>query len=220
MRILLTGATGMVGQGTLRECLLSSEVTEVLAIGRTPAGQQHPKLRQLTLPDIGNLSGYEDQLTGFDACLFCAGISSVGLSEAEYTRITYDLTLSFARTLVSLNPQMTFIFISGMGSDSTEKGRTMWARVKGRTENELQRLGFKSVYVFRPGFIQPLHGVRSKTRLYQFIYDLTAPLMPLLQTRLKGYINTTDQIGRAMIRVAREGYAKTILEPADINSIA
>jgi uncharacterized protein YbjT (DUF2867 family) len=141
------------------------------------------------------------------------------MSEAEYTRITHDLTLSFARTLVRLNPQMTFVFISGMGSDSTEKGRTMWARVKGRTENELQQLGFKAVYVFRPGFIQPLHGVRSKTRLYQFVYDLTAPLMPLLRGRLKGYINTTDQLGRAMIRVAREGYPKTILEPADINAL-
>jgi len=209
----------MVGQGALRECLLDPEVTEVLAIGRNPTSQQHPKLRQLTLPDIGNLSGHEAELSGFDACLFCAGISSVGMSEEEYTRITHDLTLSFARTLVQLNPAMTFVFISGMGSDSTEKGRTMWARVKGRTENELQRLGFKSVYVFRPGFIQPLHGIRSKTRLYQFIYDLTAPLMPLLKNRFTGYINTTDQLGQAMIRVARDGYTKTILEPADINRI-
>ncbi len=219
MRILLTGATGMVGQGTLRECLLSSDVTEVLAIGRTPAPQQHPKLRQLILPDIGNLTGHEAELTDFDACLFCAGISSVGMSEAEYTRITYDITMSFARTLVQVNPQMTFVFVSGMGSDSTEQGRTMWARIKGRTENALQKIGFKAVYIFRPGFIQPLHGVRSKTRLYQFIYDLTGPLISVLPGSLKKHINTTERLGRAMIHAARSGAPKTILEPVDINSL-
>lgn len=219
MRILLTGATGMVGQGLLRECLLDPEVTEVLAVGRSPLKQRDPKLRELVVADLGNLSGYEAQLSGFDACLFCAGVSSAGMSEEKYMRLTRDLTLSFARTLVAINPAMKFLYVSGAGTDSSEKGRVMWARVKGQTENALLRLGFKDAYMFRPGFIQPMHGIRSKTRLYQFIYNLTGPLMPLLKGPLGRYINTTEQLGRAILRVAREGYPKPILEISDINSL-
>lgn len=219
MRIILTGATGMVGQGVLRECLLDAGVTEILSIARSPLHRQDPKLRELVLPDIGNLSGNEPQLAGYDACFFCAGISSAGMSEEKYTHLTYDITLSFARTLAPLNPQMTLIYVSGAGTDSTEKGRSMWARVKGRTENALLRLPFKAAYMFRPGFIQPLHGIRSKTRLYQFFYDLTAPLMPLLKGRFPKYLTTTEQIGRAMLAVARKGYPKTILDPIDINQL-
>jgi hypothetical protein len=141
------------------------------------------------------------------------------MSEEKYTHLTYDLTLSFARTLAPLNPQMSFVYVSGVGTDSTEKGRSMWARVKGRTENALLRLPFKAAYMFRPGFIQPLHGIRSKTRLYQFFYDILAPLMPLLKGRLRKYLTTTEQIGRAMIHVAKDGYSKTILDPIDINSL-
>jgi uncharacterized protein YbjT (DUF2867 family) len=209
----------MVGQGVLRECLLDPGVTEVLSIARSSVHQQNPKLRELIVPDIANLAGNEPQLTGYDACFFCAGVSSVGMSEEKYTHLTYDLTLSFARTLAPLNPQMTFIYVSGAGTDSTEKGRTMWARVKGRTENALLRLPFKAAYMFRPGFIQPLHGIRSKTPLYQFIYDLTAPLTRLLLNKLPKYLTTTEQIGRAMLAVARNGYPKTILDPEDINRL-
>ena len=219
MRIILTGATGMVGQGVLRECLLDPGVTNVLSIGRNSIRQQNPKLRELIVPDLGNLAGNEPQLTGYDACFFCTGVSSVGMSEEKYTHLTYDLTLSFARTIAPLNPQMTFIYVSGASTDSTEKGRTMWARVKGRTENALLRLPFKAAYMFRPGFIQPLHGIRSKTPLYQFIYDLTAPITRLLKDRLPKYITTTEQIGRAMLAVARNGYPKTILDPEDINRL-
>jgi len=219
MRVILTGATGMVGQGVLRECLLDPNVTEVLSIARSSVLQQNPKLRELILPDIANLAGNEPELTGFDACFFCAGVSSVGMSEEKYTHLTYDLALSFARTLVPLNPQMTFIYVSGASTDSTEKGRSMWARVKGRTENALLRLPFKAAYMFRPGFIQPLHGIRSKTRLYQLIYDVTAPLTRLILNKLPKYLTTTEQIGRAMLAVARNGYLKTILDPDDINRL-
>jgi len=209
----------MVGQGALRECLLDSTITEVLAIGRAPVPQQSPKLRQLIVPDLGDLSGHESELSGYDACLFCAGISSVGMSEEKYTKITYDLALSFAGTLVRINPAMTFIYVSGAGTDSTEKGSTMWARVKGRTENALLRLGFARAYMFRPGYIQPLHGVRSKTRFYQLIYDVIGPLTLLLKGRFPKYVTTTEQLGRAMIRVARNGHSKPILESVDINQL-
>jgi hypothetical protein len=219
MRVILTGATGMVGQGVLRECLLDPGVAEVLSIARSSVHQQNPKLRELIVPDIANLAGNEPQFTGYDACFFCAGVSSVGMSEEKYTHLTYDLTLSFARTIAPLNPQMTFIYVSGASTDSTEKGRSMWARVKGRTENALLRLPFKAAYMFRPGFIQPLHGIRSKTPLYQFIYDITAPLTRLLLNKLPKYLTTTEQIGRAMLAVVRNGYSKTILDPEDINRL-
>jgi uncharacterized protein YbjT (DUF2867 family) len=147
----------MVGQGVLRECLLDPEITEVVAVGRTPIPQQHPKLRQLTVPDLAKLSFRPEEMAGFDACIFCAGVSSFRMSEEQYTRLTYDLTLSFARALLAFSPAMTFLYVSGAGTDSTEKGRVMWARVKGRTENALLHLGFKDAYMFRPGFIQPLH---------------------------------------------------------------
>lgn len=208
----------MVGQGVLRECLLDPDVTEILAIGRSPLQQRHSKLRELILPNLGDLSGHESELTGFDACFFCAGVSSAGMSEENYTRITYDLTVGFAQTLVRLDPAMTFIYVTGASTDSTEKGRTMWARVKGRTENTILKMGFKAAYMFRPGFIQPMHGIRSKTRLYQIIYDITGPLLPLLKKPFGRYINTTEQIGRAMLEVARSGYPKPILEIADINN--
>lgn len=219
MRIILTGATGMVGQGALRECILDLQVTEILAIGRTSVPQQSPKLRQLIVPDLGDLSGHDAELSGFDACLFCAGVSSVGMSEEKYTSLTYDLTLSFAGTLARINPAMTFLYVSGAGTDSTEKGSSMWARVKGRTENALLHMGFGGAFMFRPGFIQPLHGVRSKTRLYQLIYDLIGPLALLLKGRFPKSVTTTEQLGRAMIRVARNGYTKPILDPIDINRL-
>ena len=219
MNVILFGATGMVGQGVLRECLLDNDIQQVLTVGRSATGQQRPKLRELVVPDLMDLTAVEPQLTGYDACFFCTGVSSAGMTEEKYTLLTYDLTLSVARILARLNPTMTFLYISGAGTDSTEKGRSMWARVKGRTENALLRLPFKSAYMFRPGFIQPLHGIRSKTRLYQFLYDILAPIQPLLKGRLSKYITTTEQLGRAMIAIAKNGYPTPILESLDINTL-
>lgn len=219
MNVILFGATGMVGQGVLRECLLDPDIQQVLTVGRSATGQQHPKLRELTVPNLMDLTTIEPQFNGYDACFFCTGVSSAGMTEEKYTHLTYDLTLSVAQTLARLNPSMTFLYISGAGTDSTERGRTMWARVKGRTENALLRLPFKSAYMFRPGFIQPLHGIRSKTRLYQLLYDILAPIQPLLNGRLPKYITTTEQLGRAMITVAKNGYPKSILESLDINAL-
>ncbi len=209
----------MVGQGVLRECLLDPDVQQVLSIVRTLTNQQHPKLRELVHTDFFDYSGIESQLTGFDACLFSLGVSSAGMDETKYTHLTYDLTLAAARTLARLNPNMTFIYISGAGTDSTERGRIMWARVKGRTENDLLKLPFKSAYLFRPGFIQPLHGIRSKTRLYQALYTALNPILPLLRSAFPKYVTTTEQLGRAMLKVAKQGYARPILESKDINAL-
>ena len=219
MKVIIFGATGMVGQGVLRECLLSSEVSSVLAVGRMATGQHDPKLRELVQKDLSNLSAVEADLAGYDACFFCLGVSSAGMSEQNYTRITYDLTLSVARTLFTFNPNMTFVYVSGTGTDSSEKGRSMWARVKGRTENELLRLGFKRAYMFRPGYIQPLDGIKTKTRVYALLYAVLAPLYPVLKALAPNYVTTTRQIGRAMIQVALQGTAKTYLENRDINAL-
>ena len=218
MNVVLFGASGMVGQGVLRECLLDPRVERVLSIGRSTTGQQHPKLRELVHRDFLDFSSIESDLAGYDACFFCLGVSSAGMSEADYHRVTYDFTLAAAETLAKLNPGMTFIYVSGAGTDSTEAGRTMWARVKGATENALLRLPFKAAYIFRPALIQPLHGIKSKTKSYRVFYALTAPLLPLLK-RLPRYVTTTEQLGRAMIAVAERGAPKPVLESADINAI-
>lgn len=220
MKVILLGATGMVGQGVLRECLVSSEVSSVLTVGRSITGQQNPKLREIAHHDLTNLAAIEPELAGYDSCFFCLGISSAGMSEESYTRITHDLTLSAARTLLRLNPNMTFSYVSGTGTDSSEKGRTMWARVKGRTENELLALGFKSAYMFRPGYIQPLDGIKTKTPLYAFIYAVLGPLYPLFHAIVPQYVTTTRQVGKAMIAVAARGSSKTHLENRDINALA
>ena len=219
MNVLLFGATGMVGQGVLRECLLAPDVTQVVTLGRSPTGQTHARLREIVARDLYDLTPHASELAGFDACFFCLGVSSVGMSEADYARVTYDLTLAVARTLVERNPGMTFVYVSGLGTDSTEKGRTMWARVKGRTENALLAMPFAAAYMFRPGFIVPLHGVRSKTRLYQAGITLLRPVTPLLRGRFPKYVTTSEQVGRAMLEVVRRGYPKGILESEDINSL-
>lgn len=208
----------MVGQGVLRECLLDPDVQSVLVIGRSATGQRHEKLREVVHGDFFDFSAVEPQLTGLDACFFCLGVSSAGMTEERYRRVTYDIAMAAAQTLVRLNPGMTFIFVSGAGTDSTGRGRTMWARVKGETENALLRLPFKAAYMFRPGFIQPLHGIKSKTKLYQAVYVVLRPLFPLLKAFPK-YVTTTEQLGRAMIEVARRGAPKQILESMDINSL-
>jgi uncharacterized protein YbjT (DUF2867 family) len=216
MNVILFGATGMVGQGVLRECLLDPDVQQILSIVRTPSGQHRTKLRELVHTDFFDYSAIEPELTGFDACFFCLGVSSAGMDEAQYTHLTYDLTLAAATTLARVNPQMSFHYVSGAGTDSTERGRIMWARVKGKTENELLKLPFRAAYMFRPGFIQPLHGIRSKTKLYQFFYTALNPILPLLKSAFPKSITTTEELGRAMLNVAKHGYPKPILEIADI----
>jgi uncharacterized protein YbjT (DUF2867 family) len=208
----------MVGQGILRECLLDPDIHQILSIVRSPTNQQSPKLRELVHANFFDYSDIESQLTGFDACLFSLGVSSAGMDEAKYIHLTYDLTLAAATTLAKLNPQMTFLYVSGSGTDSTERGRSMWARVKGKTENDLLKLPFKAAYMFRPGAIQPLHGIRSKTKLYQAFYSILGPIMPLLKSTFPQYITTTEQLGRAMLRVAKSGFPKPILETRDIDT--
>jgi len=210
----------MVGQGVLRECLLAPDVERVTAVGRTPTGIQHAKLRDLLVPDLMDYRKVEADLRGFDACFFCLGVSSAGMDEARYARITYDLTLAAAEVLVRLNPQMTFVYVSGVGTDSTERGSIMWARVKGRTENALRRLPFKRVHLFRPGVIQPMHGASSKTRVYAVTYMLAGWLLPPLRALFPRRILTTESVGQAMLAVARRGAPQAVLEPGDIYDAA
>jgi uncharacterized protein YbjT (DUF2867 family) len=216
MKVLIFGATGMVGQGVLRECLLDTDIERVVTVGRSAIGQQYPKLTEIVHKDLFDLTSIESELTGFDACFFCLGVSSFGMSEADYTRLTYDLTFSVGRTLSRLNPDMTFAYVTGAGTDTTERGRSMWARVKGRTENALMRMPFKAAYMFRPGMIQPMDGIRSKTPVYQMVISLGRPLFPVLQRAFPNAITTTSQLGRAMIAVAKERAASRVLETRDI----
>lgn len=216
MNVVLFGATGMVGQGALRECLLDEGVRRVLAVGRAATGQRHEKLREVVVPDVADLSAVEGELVGFDACLFCLGVSSAGMSEADYTRLTVDLTLAVARTLLRLNPGMTFVFVSGTGTDGSERGRVMWARVKGKAENALLGMGFRAAYMFRPAAIVPMHGITSRTRWIRIANTVLKPVFPALKALLPSYVTTTEQLGRAMLKVAREGYPKTVIEARDI----
>ena len=220
MKVVIFGATGMVGQGVLRECLLSSDVQIVETVGRSASGAQHPKLREIVHRDFLKFEAIADSLAGFDACFYCLGVSSAGMSAEEYERITYEYTMAAAELLARLNPQMTFVYVTGVGTDSTERGRSAWARVKGRTENALLRLPFKAAYMFRPGFIEPLHGVQSRTALYRRLYTLMKPVTPILRRAFPNSILTTEQIGRAMIAVAKHGASQPILEAKDIRALA
>jgi uncharacterized protein YbjT (DUF2867 family) len=220
MRTIIFGATGMVGQGVLRACLASGEVESVRVVGRSASGVTHPKLQELVRPDLYDYSGVAGELTGYDACFFCLGVSAAGMSEADYHHVTYDLTLAAARALLAVNPDMTFCYVSGAGTDSTEKGRIMWARVKGQTENALAALGFRRTYMFRPGYIQPLDGIRSKTASYRVIYAVMGPLYPVWRALFPSHVTTTEKVGVAMIRVALTGFDKRVLENRDINAVA
>jgi uncharacterized protein YbjT (DUF2867 family) len=220
MKVILFGATGMVGQGVLRECLLDPEVTEVLAVGRAATGQSDAKLKEIVHPDFTDFLAIADRLGGYDACFFCLGISSAGMSEPNYRHVTYDFTLAAAQVLAARNPAMTFIYVSGAGTDSTARGKSMWARVKGETENALLALPFKAAYMFRPGIIQPLHGVKSKTKLYRAAYVVAAPLFPILKKLAPKHVTTSEQVGRAMLAVAKRGAPVQHLENADINAAA
>jgi uncharacterized protein YbjT (DUF2867 family) len=207
----------MIGQGVLRECLLDPEVESVLIIGRSPSGRQHPKLREIVHHDFLDFAPLEPELTGIDACFYCLGVSSFRMTEERYSRITYDYTLAAAQLLARLNAGLIFVYISGAGTDSSST--TMWKRVKGATEDALLSLHIRGAYMFRPGFIVPLHGIRSKTRLYRFFYVVTAPLLPVIGRLFPKQVTTTEKLGRAMIGVARDGAPVRVLESADIARI-
>lgn len=219
MKVLIFGASGMVGSGVLRQCLRDDSITEVLTVGRTPSGQQHAKLRELAHADMWNYADIEAQLTGYDACFFCLGVSAGGMPPEEYERLTYGIALAAGSTLARLNPAMRFLYISGSGTDSTERGTSRWARVKGKTENHLLALPFKAV-MFRPGAIVPMHGEVSKTRAYRLFYTLFKPLLPLMRRLLPSVVTTTEELARAMISVARLGGTASIVEARDIGKLA
>jgi len=210
---------GMIGAGTLLKCLDDARVERVLAVVRKPTGVRHAKLEEALHHDFYDYSSLQGRWPGFDACLFCLGVTSVGMAEAPYRRITSDLTLAVARSMVAVNPGMVFCYVSGKSTDSTARGRVMWARVKGRTENAILGMGFKAAFMFRPAFIQPLKGVRSKA-WYQPLITVLSPLFPLLQKIVPQYVTTTENVGRAMIQAAAIGYPKRVLESDDINRLA
>lgn len=220
MNVVIFGASGMVGQGVLLECLRDTGVERVLVIGRSPVEQKHTKLREVLVKDLFDVASYASELSGLDACFFCLGISSAGMSEDAYRRLTYDLTVVIAQELAARNAALCFIFVSGASTDSTERGRTMWARVKGATENALLRMPFRSAFMFRPGVIQPLDGIRSKTRAYRLGYVVMAPVLPLLRRAFPNSVLTTREIGRAMLAVARNGWPGPVLEAKDIHAAA
>jgi uncharacterized protein YbjT (DUF2867 family) len=220
MKVVIFGATGMVGAGVLQECLDDPRVSKVLVIGRTSCGRAHPKLEEILLADFYDYSAIQHRLKNADACFFCLGVSAAGKDEATYRRLTYDLTLAAARAMAAVSDRLTFCYVSGAGTDSTERGRVMWARVKGATENALRRMPFKAAFMFRPGLIEPLKGVKSKTPAYRWAYLAFGPVLPLLRRIAPGQITTTVAVGRAMIALAIHGYPKPILDPQDINRAA
>lgn len=214
MKVIITGSTGMVGEGVLLECLANPEVERVLSVSRRPCGHTHPKLTELLVPDFRDLTAVEAQLAGYDACFYCAGVSSVGMNEAEYTKITYDTPLAFAQTLARLNPNLVLVHVSGSHTDGTEQGSVMWARVKGKAENALMRLPFRAVYNMRPSLMKPVPGQKNLKRSYRILL-VFYPVMNLFFPGL-----TLNQVGRAMLRCVREGAPKQVLEPADIAALS
>ena len=219
MNVVLFGASGMVGGGVLRECLADPRVASILAVGRRSCGVAHPKLRELLRSDLLDLNDMKGDLTGYQACFFCLGVSSVGMSEAEYRRVTLNLTIAAATVLGEVNPGLTFCYVSAQGSDSSGRGRFMWARVRGETENRLLQMPFPA-YAFRPGFIQPYEGVPSRTKSLRVLYAVLGPLFPVLNRLFPNQVTTTVRIGRAMIRAATVGCSNHVLEPRDINALA
>lgn len=220
IKVIITGATGMVGKGVLLECLDHEQISEVLVIGRTSIKMVHPKLKELIHKDFTNFNNVSDQLTGYDGCFFSLGISASGMKEEQYKGITYDFTLTLAKILLVINPNMTFNYVSGEGTDSSENGRMMWARVKGKTENDLLNLGFGQAYMFRPGAIIPLRGIKSKTKSYQFMYDYFMWLLKGIKAIAPNSIVNTTQIGIAMINSVLKGYDKKVLRPKDIIALS
>jgi uncharacterized protein YbjT (DUF2867 family) len=220
VKVILFGATGMVGGGTLIECLDDQRVGSILVVGRRSAGVRHPKVTEILHDDPVDYTPLRSDFAGSDACFFCAGVSAAGISEEVYRRVTYDLTIAAARAVLAGSPAVTFCYISGAGTDSTGRARVMWARVKGMTENVLLDMPFRRAFMLRPGFIQPLRGVRSRTPSYRAFYTITGPLYPLLRRIVPRYVTTTVNVGRALIRLAAEGFPRRILDTADINQLA
>lgn len=216
IRVIITGATGMVGEGVLHECLLSPDVEKVLVVGRRSCGVQHAKLTEIVQKDFFDLSSIESQFAGYNACFFCLGVSSVEMKKTDYEKLTYDLTMNFARTLAKMNQDMSFCYISGAGTDSTEKGRLHWARVKGKTENDLQKLGFRQTFLFRPGVLKPTPGLKNTLGFYKW----AGWLMPVFQLLAPNSITSLAQLGKAMIRTVINGYEKSIIEVRDIKMLS
>ena len=212
LKVVLTGATGMVGEGVLHECALHSDVEEILVITRKPSGYKHPKVKEIVHGDFFDLSSIEDKLKGYNTCFFCLGVSSIGMNEQDYTRMTYTLTMHVATTLSKQNQEMTFCYISGASTDSSEQGRIMWARVKGKTENDLKKLSFKSVYLFRPGYMHPTPGLKNTLKSYKYI----TWMYPFLRAVFPSKASTLKELGLAMINAALKGYNTSILEVKDI----
>jgi len=212
LKVIITGVTGMVGEGVMHEALLHPDVESVLAVARKPTGVNHPKLKELIIPDFFNLSSIESELSGYNACFFCLGVSSIGKNEDEYRHLTYDLTMNFAKTVSGLNQDMTFCYVSGAGTDTSEKGRQMWARVKGKTENDLRKLPFKEVFAFRPGYIHPTKGMKYTLKYYKYF----TWLYPFLRFAFPSAVSTLKEIGLAMIHVSEHSYPKQVLEVKDI----
>lgn len=217
--VIITGATGMVGKGVLLECIDHSDIEKILLVNRSSTGITHPKVKEVLIKDFFHLESIKEEMAGFHACFFCLGITSIGQSEANYTKITYDLTLNFASEFLRKNAESIFCYVSGTGTDSSEKGRSMWARVKGKTENDLLTLGFKKTYMFRPGYIQPLRGIRSKTGWYQAIYNIFKPVYLILKHFPSTATNTTN-MGLAMINILDGSYPNSILENKEINQLS
>jgi uncharacterized protein YbjT (DUF2867 family) len=220
MQAILFGATGMIGQAVLRELLIDPEVTAVLSVVRAPTASKDPKLTELVHPNFLDFSSVAEQLTGHDACLWCLGVSSAGMTEAEYKRITYDTTIAAASVMAKHNPGMTMLFVTGVGTDSTETKKSMWARVKGAAENALLAMPFKAAYMIRPAYIQPRHGVKSKSKWTRWSYSAFGWMYPLWKLVMPKYVTTSDELGRAMIQVAKHGAPKTILETRDLRALA
>jgi len=216
IRAIITGVTGMVGEGVMHECLLRDEVEQVLVINRRPCGFEHPKLIEIVHKDFFDISPIADQLKGYNACYFCLGVSSVGMKEPEYYRMTYTLTLGVAQVLSSQNPDIVFCYVSGAGTDSTEKGRSMWARVKGKTENDLMKLPFKKVYAFRPGYMHPTLGLKNTNKYYKYI----SWMYPFLKLLFPNGASTLAELGEAMINITLNGYDKQVIEVKDIIKLA
>jgi len=216
LKAIITGSSGMVGKGLLLECIEHPDVESVLIVNRHSINFSHPKVKELIIPNFFDLSKAKEQLTGYNTCYFCAGVSSVGLSEVEYTKLTYHMTLNFAETFLAQNPDSKFCYVSGMGTDSSERGKTFWARVKGKTENDLLKMPFKAAYMFRPAFIQPFKGIKSRTRIYNIFYTFFSPLYPLLK-HLPKYVTDTVTLGKVMIEFGLNGNEKKVLENININ---
>jgi uncharacterized protein YbjT (DUF2867 family) len=210
----------MIGQGVLRECLLDPGVSEVVTLGRSATGRRDARLRELVVADLTDLSAVEGELAGFDACFFCLGVASAGMSEEAYARVTYGMPLALARALAPRSPGLTFVYVSGTGADSTERSRRMWARVKGRAENALLEMPFKAVYVVRPAFVQPLHGIRSRTPHYRVLYAVFGPLLPLWRRLFPRWVTTTEEVGRALLALVRQGSSRRVLESADLKALS